>query len=135
MKKSNQEKSSGLSEIGLGLDDLIHRGARQIIRQVIETELEQMLEEYANVKTLSGQRTVVRNGYLSQREVLTAVGPVVRERAEGAGSLGIGGEVQLGGGAAVRATLAADFSGAAVVVPQGNFHRRQSFRAQSAGRR
>jgi transposase-like protein len=76
MKKSNEKQTSGLSEMGLGLDELIHRGARQIIRQVIEKELEQMLEEYENVKTLSGQRTVVRNGYLPERKVLTAVGPV-----------------------------------------------------------
>ena len=77
MKKSNEEKTPGLSEIGLGLDELIHRGARQIIRQVIEAELGQLIEQYENVKTLTGQRTVVRNGYLPQRKVLMAVGPVV----------------------------------------------------------
>lgn len=76
MKKSTEEKTSSRSEIGLGLDDLIHRGARQIIAQVIEAELGQMLEQYANVKTLGGRRAVVRNGYLPEREVLTAVGPV-----------------------------------------------------------
>src|SRR3990172_354056 len=76
MKKRNEEHASGLSEIGLGLDGLIQQGARQIIRQVIEAELAQLLEQYENVKTLTGQRTVVRNGYLPQREVLTAAGPV-----------------------------------------------------------
>ena len=87
MKKSNQEKSSGLSEIGLGLDDLIHQGARQIIQQAIEAELAHLLEEYDNVKTLNGQRAVVRNGTLPQRQVLTAVGavtvnvPKVRDRS------------------------------------------------------
>src|SRR3990172_10936860 len=75
MKKRNEEHASGLSEIGLGLDGLIQQGARQIIRQVIEAELAQLLEQYENVKTLTGQRTVVRNGYLPQREVLTAAGP------------------------------------------------------------
>ena len=49
-----------------------------------------MLEQYENVKTLSGQRAVVRNGCLPAREILTAVGPVpvrvpkVRDRS-GAG--------------------------------------------------
>src|SRR3990170_8991118 len=76
MKKSNEKQASGLAEIGLGLDDLIRRGAREIIQQAIETELAQLLEHYENVKTLTGQRAVVRNGYLPEREVLTAVGPV-----------------------------------------------------------
>ena len=76
MKKSNEKQASGLAEIGLGLDDLIRRGAREVIQQAIETELAQLLEHYENVKTLTGQRAVVRNGYLPEREVLTAVGPV-----------------------------------------------------------
>jgi transposase-like protein len=90
MMKGNEKRSSGLSEIGMGLDEMIRRGARQVIEQAIETELSELLAQYENVKTLSGQRAVVRNGYLPEREVLTAVGPVpvrvpkVRDRA-GAG--------------------------------------------------
>jgi hypothetical protein len=38
------------------------RGARQVIQQVIELELAVLLEQYANVQTLSGKRAVVRNG-------------------------------------------------------------------------
>jgi len=76
MKKRNEEQAIGLSGIGLGLDDLIRQGARQVIQQAIEAELAHLLEEYDNVKTLNGQRAVVRNGTLPQRQVLTAVGPV-----------------------------------------------------------
>jgi transposase-like protein len=76
MKKRTEEQAAGPSEIGLGLDDLIRRGARQVIQQAIEAELGELLERYGNVKTLSGSRAVVRNGYLPEREVLTAVGPV-----------------------------------------------------------
>jgi transposase-like protein len=76
MKKSNEKQSAGLSEIGLGLEDLIRRGAREVIEQAIDAEFLQLLEQYENVKTLSGRRAVVRNGYLPEREVLTAVGPV-----------------------------------------------------------
>ncbi|AJY39208.1 transposase, Mutator family protein [Burkholderia humptydooensis] len=59
-----------------GLDDLIQQGARQIIQQAIEAELAALLEQYSNVKTLDGRRAIVRNGYLPEREVVTAVGPV-----------------------------------------------------------
>ena len=78
------------SELGLSLEDLIQRGARELIQKAIEVEVQELLAEYGNVKMLGGQRAVVRNGYLPAREVLTAVGnievrvPKVRDRS-GAG--------------------------------------------------
>ena len=75
------------SEMGLSLEDLIRRGARELIQKAIEVEVKELLEEYGNVKMLGGQRAVVRNGYLPVREVLTAVGnvevcvPKVRDRS------------------------------------------------------
>jgi len=38
--------------------------------------LASLLERFDNVKTLDGRRTVIRNGYLPEREVVTAIGPV-----------------------------------------------------------
>jgi transposase-like protein len=60
----------------MNLDDLVRRGARQVIQQAIEAELAELLAQYSNVKTLAGRQAVVRNGYLPAREVLTAAGPV-----------------------------------------------------------
>jgi len=76
MRKDKQKQENGLPEIGMSLDDVVRRGARQVIQQAIEAELAQLLEQYENVKTLHGQRAVVRNGYLPEREVLTGAGPV-----------------------------------------------------------
>lgn len=76
MKKDKQETQNGLSEIGLGLDELVCRGARQVIQQAIEAELAELLAQYANVKTLGGRQAVVRNGYLPERDIVTAAGPV-----------------------------------------------------------
>ena len=76
MRKDKQEAGIGLPEIGVSLDELVRRGARQVIQQVIELELAALLEQYANVRTLSGKKAVVRNGYLPERDVLTAAGPV-----------------------------------------------------------
>lgn len=87
MKHGNDKVSSGPSEIGLSLEDIIRRGAREVIQQAIETELTDLLASFANVSTLHGQRAVVRNGYLPEREVLTAIGsvrvkvPKVRDRS------------------------------------------------------
>ncbi|NPT39378.1 IS256 family transposase [Paraburkholderia xenovorans] len=77
MKKVTEETSAGKSEARAShLDDLIQQGARQIIQQAIEAELTTLLERYDNVKTLDGRRAVIRNGYLPEREVVTAIGPV-----------------------------------------------------------
>lgn len=83
MKKATQGKNAGQGQSNelaisgsLGLDDLIQQGARQIIQQAIETELAEMLDRFSNVTTISGKRTVVRNGYLPCRQIVTAVGPV-----------------------------------------------------------
>ncbi|WP_178391911.1 transposase, partial [Caballeronia sordidicola] len=77
MKKVTEETSAGKSEARpSGLDDLIQQGARQIIQQAIEVELTTLLERYDNVKTLDGRRAVIRNGYLPEREVVTAIGPI-----------------------------------------------------------
>ena len=88
MKKDKQKQAvSPEQEMGLTLDDLVRRGARQVIHQAIEAELAELLSSCSNVTTLHGKRAVVRNGYLPEREVLTAAGqiavkvPKVRDRS------------------------------------------------------
>lgn len=48
--------------MGLSLEELIRRGARDLIQKAIEAEVQQLLAEYENVRTLGGERAVVRNG-------------------------------------------------------------------------
>lgn len=76
MGKDKQETQNGLPEIGIDLDELVRRGARQVIQQAIEAELAELLAQYANVKTLTGRQAVVRNGYLPERDIVTAAGPL-----------------------------------------------------------
>ena len=64
MDKDKEECGTGLQEIGIGLDELVRQGARQIIQQAVEAELTELLAQFENVKTLQGRRAVVRNGYL-----------------------------------------------------------------------
>lgn len=89
MMKDTKNGNAEQSEMGLSLEELIRRGARELIQKAIEVEVRELLADYENVKMLGGQRTVVRNGYLPERQVLTAVGPVdvrvpkVRDRSGG----------------------------------------------------
>jgi len=82
------EAIENLREIRLPLEELIRQGARQIIQQAIEVELEVLTSSYAHVTTTGGQRVVVRNGYQPERNILTTVGPVgvrmpkVRDRSK-----------------------------------------------------
>jgi transposase-like protein len=62
--------------LGDSLTELLRRGARGLIEQAVEAELQFLLEQYANVTDLAGRQAVVRNGYLPEREILTGLGPV-----------------------------------------------------------
>jgi hypothetical protein len=58
------------------MEELVRRGARDILQRAIEAELGVLLDEFASVSLIDGRRAVVRNGYLPSREILTTVGPV-----------------------------------------------------------
>ena len=87
---ASAQRETALAEVGLPLEELVRRGAREIIQRAIEAEVEALLAEFDDVRLLDGRRAVVRNGTLPAREILTAVGPVpvevpkVRDRS-GAG--------------------------------------------------
>jgi transposase-like protein len=76
MSKDTGKTDGSANEMGLTLEDLIRRAARQVIQAAIEVEVQELLAEYSNVRTLAGAAAVVRNGYLPTREILTPVGTV-----------------------------------------------------------
>jgi hypothetical protein len=61
VSKDTEKAVVGLSGAGLGLDELVRHGARQVVQQAIEAELAELMERFANVKTLQGQRATVRH--------------------------------------------------------------------------
>ena len=58
------------------LTELLRTGARQLIANAVEAELQNLLEQYADLRNEKGHMQVVRNGYLPEREILTGLGPV-----------------------------------------------------------
>ena len=58
------------------LDDLVRRGARQMLQAALESEVRTFLESYATKVDDQGRRLVVRNGALPAREILTGAGPL-----------------------------------------------------------
>uniref|UniRef100_B8HMV7 Mutator family transposase n=1 Tax=Cyanothece sp. (strain PCC 7425 / ATCC 29141) TaxID=395961 RepID=B8HMV7_CYAP4 len=69
------------------LTELVRNGARQIIAQAVEAELQGFLAQYESLQDDQGRQAVVRNGYLPERTIVTGVGevaiqvPKVRDRS------------------------------------------------------
>ncbi|MGL5334796.1 MAG: transposase, partial [Enterovibrio sp.] len=69
------------------LTDLLRAGARELIAQAVEGELQVLLEQHAQYKLPDGRQAIVRNGYLPKRSIQTGIGdieikvPKVRDRS------------------------------------------------------
>ena len=69
------------------LTELLRNGARELIAQAVEAELQVLLEQHAEHRLPDGRKAVVRNGYLPERTVQTGIGdveikvPKVRDRS------------------------------------------------------
>ena len=58
------------------LTEVLRQGAKRLLAQAIEAEVETLLACYANERDDQGRQAVVRNGYLPEREVHTGIGAV-----------------------------------------------------------
>jgi transposase-like protein len=75
------------------LTDLLRQGARDLIAQAVEAELNAFLAAHSGQTDADGRRRLVRHGHLPEREVQTGIGavpvkvPRVRDRAPEGGRL------------------------------------------------
>ena len=76
MSKHNVIELGGRAEIADPLTELLKNGARQLIQQAVEAELQELLEVHKDRRLDNGNAAVVRNGYLPAREIQTGLGPV-----------------------------------------------------------
>ncbi|GAA3933824.1 IS256 family transposase [Litoribacillus peritrichatus] len=58
------------------LTELLKSGARQLIQQAVEAELQELLSSVNERRLPDGRAEVVRNGYLPERDIQTGIGPV-----------------------------------------------------------
>ena len=71
--------------------EVLRSGARRMLQQVIEAEVEAFVAAHAELEDGRGRRRVVRNGHAPEREIQTGIGPVavrrpkLRDRGDGAG--------------------------------------------------
>jgi len=58
------------------LTDLIRNGARRIIEEALEIEIEQFVERFRDLRTANNKRRIIRNGHLPERGIVTGIGSV-----------------------------------------------------------
>ena len=58
------------------LTELLRNGARQLISDAVQAELQELLNQYAELTNEQGHLQVVRNGYLPERSIQTGIGQV-----------------------------------------------------------
>jgi putative transposase len=57
------------------LEQLIAQGARKMLQAAIEQEIEEYLQAHHGRQTADGRASVVRNGHLPERQLVTGAGP------------------------------------------------------------
>ncbi len=58
------------------ITDVLRTGARNLLTEALEAEIEIFLSQYRDLRDKQGRQRVVRNGYLPERDIQTAIGPV-----------------------------------------------------------
>ncbi len=78
MKEYTQEKDfcTEKSESWSVLEQLAREGARKMLQQALELEIEEYIETHTPDTGSSGKRTVVRNGYHPSRSIVSGIGPI-----------------------------------------------------------
>jgi len=67
-------------EIDDPLTEVLRAGARQLLAQAVELEVEAFLAERADLKLLDGRARLVRHGHGPEREMQTGIGAVAVAR-------------------------------------------------------
>ncbi len=58
------------------ITDILRSGARRLLAEALETEIEIFLSQYSELKDAQGRKRITRNGHLPVREIQTGIGPV-----------------------------------------------------------
>lgn len=76
MGKSSVVELEGRAGASDPLTELLRSGARRLIQQAVEAELQELLSAHQDRRLSDGRAEVVRNGYLPERDIQTGLGPV-----------------------------------------------------------
>jgi len=84
-----QDKNHPSNSFNGVLEDALREGARRLLQQAIEDEVEEYINKHLSLKENDNKRAVIRNGYLPERSIMTGIGsipvqqPRIRDKREG----------------------------------------------------
>ena len=58
------------------ITEVLRNGARKLLTEALEAEIESFLYQYKNLKDAKGRKRITGNGYLPEREIQTGIGQV-----------------------------------------------------------
>ena len=58
------------------ITDIIRNGARKLLAEALEAEIESFMAQYRNLKDDPGRQRITHNGYLPERQIQRAIGSV-----------------------------------------------------------
>lgn len=92
MRKSSRLRCAQLQpdEVDDPLTNILRAGARQLLAQAVEIEVETFLATVKDLKLAEGRARVVRQGYGPARTIATGIGPVARAKIRDCGAAGDG---------------------------------------------
>jgi transposase-like protein len=78
MKKNpiSEDKNHQPNECTNFLEETLREGARKLLQEVIENEVQEFIRAYREEREEESQKSIVRNGYLPERSVQTGIGPI-----------------------------------------------------------
>ena len=76
MDKNNVVDFQDREGISNPLTELLKSGARRLLMQAIETEIQEYMAPFADLESEDGKAAVVRNGCHPGRQIQTGIGPV-----------------------------------------------------------
>lgn len=74
------EKHGIFSDFKTGLEEILREGAKKLLQQAIENEVNEYLELYKDQRDKEGRRVVKKNGHLPSRQIQTGLGAVTIEQ-------------------------------------------------------
>ncbi len=72
-----EDKNRPSTEFKNSLEEVLREGARKLLEQAIENEIQDYIEQFKGLKTEENRRVVTRNGYLPERFIQTDIGEVL----------------------------------------------------------
>lgn len=83
MKKDiiSQENKHLSNTFNSVLEETIREGARQLLQQAIECEVDEYIKMFSELKGSDHRRRIVRNGHLPKRALQTGIGPIEVQQA------------------------------------------------------